>query len=164
MEKTTSSHSGVNLFQRLKWLKKRLTYQESQPTGHVLSVATCWKRFGRVRKYFFMVARSILTVTTLPHLKSLNSTKTTTLKILIGISLVLSVVARCAFRSGRFGVFFGCEKYPKCNGIVNIPKKVKTTLKNCLHALQQAVLDVWSKSALVLEKCSMHAQLTRNVM
>lgn len=26
-------------------------------------------------------------------------------------------------RSGRFGVFFGCIKYPKCNGIVNIPKK-----------------------------------------
>ena len=26
-------------------------------------------------------------------------------------------------RSGRFGVFFGCANYPKCNGIVNIPKK-----------------------------------------
>ncbi|MCF7806786.1 MAG: topoisomerase DNA-binding C4 zinc finger domain-containing protein, partial [Simkaniaceae bacterium] len=26
-------------------------------------------------------------------------------------------------RAGKFGVFFGCEKYPKCNGIVNIPKK-----------------------------------------
>ena len=26
-------------------------------------------------------------------------------------------------RSGRFGVFFGCVNYPKCNGIVNIPKK-----------------------------------------
>lgn len=26
-------------------------------------------------------------------------------------------------RSGRFGIFFGCTNYPKCNGIVNIPKK-----------------------------------------
>lgn len=26
-------------------------------------------------------------------------------------------------RSGKFGIFLGCVRYPKCNGIVNIPKK-----------------------------------------
>ena len=26
-------------------------------------------------------------------------------------------------RYGRYGVFLGCSKYPKCQGIVNVPKK-----------------------------------------
>ena len=26
-------------------------------------------------------------------------------------------------RSGKFGIFLGCTRYPKCNGIINVPKK-----------------------------------------
>ena len=26
-------------------------------------------------------------------------------------------------RSGKFGIFLGCTRYPECNGIVNIPRK-----------------------------------------
>ena len=32
-------------------------------------------------------------------------------------------------RHGRFGAFLGCSKYPKCQGIVNIPKKGEAFLK-----------------------------------
>ncbi len=32
-------------------------------------------------------------------------------------------------RHGRYGVFLGCQNYPKCKGIVNIPKKGEKLLK-----------------------------------
>jgi DNA topoisomerase I len=31
--------------------------------------------------------------------------------------------AEMTIRYGRYGVFLGCSKYPKCQGIVNVPKK-----------------------------------------
>jgi len=37
-------------------------------------------------------------------------------------------------RFGRFGTFLGCERYPDCNGIINIPKKdepIPENMPNC---------------------------------
>jgi len=37
--------------------------------------------------------------------------------------------AKMTIRHGKFGAFLGCSNYPKCTGIVNIPKKGETFLK-----------------------------------
>lgn len=41
---------------------------------------------------------------------------------------------KMTIRHGRFGTFLGCESYPKCRGIVNVPKKgedLPEDLPNC---------------------------------
>jgi len=37
--------------------------------------------------------------------------------------------AKTVLRHGRFGAFLGCSNYPKCQGIINIPKKGEVFLK-----------------------------------
>jgi DNA topoisomerase-1 len=37
--------------------------------------------------------------------------------------------SKMVIKHGRYGAFLGCSKYPKCQGIVNIPKKGETILK-----------------------------------
>ncbi len=36
---------------------------------------------------------------------------------------------KMSVRSGRFGIFLGCNSYPECKGIVNIPKKGETVYR-----------------------------------